>query len=336
MVRERLPWILILLVVVWLYKSFIPPPPKICGTPGGPPITGPRIVLRDGRHLSYEEYGVPKEIAKYKIIYIHGHSTIKNDPLLEALNLFEEFHVYIVGFDRPGYGESDPDPKRTFKSTSLDIEELGDHLKLGTKFYIMGYSAGGALGWGCLKYIPHRLAGIILIAPGFSFWWPSLPSTLVEEAFYQQDQWIQWNILIAHYTPWFIYWWNTQDTHKLFPPSNATNSLRMLSDSDQIMDNLQEYSTQQGLYESYLRDGLVLFGDWGFDALNLENPFVGMEGLVHIWQGDRDEDVSVEVQRYIVNNLPWIHYHEVPNVGHKFAFEDDIKYQIFKRQKMRS
>ncbi|KAI6676629.1 hypothetical protein NL676_037425 [Syzygium grande] len=40
-------------------------------------------------------------------------------------------------FDKPGYGESDPDPKRKPKSLALDIEELADQLGLGTKFYVV-------------------------------------------------------------------------------------------------------------------------------------------------------------------------------------------------------
>lgn len=64
--------------------------------------------------------------------------------------------MYIVSFDRPGYGESDPDPNRTVKSLALDVEELADKLGMGAKFYVMGFSMGGQAVWGCLKFIPHR------------------------------------------------------------------------------------------------------------------------------------------------------------------------------------
>ncbi|GAA0148598.1 hydrolase [Lithospermum erythrorhizon] len=157
MFRQGVTWALVVLVWIWLYKSFIPPPPKICGTPGGPPITGSRILLRDGRHLCYEEYGVPKPMAKYKTVYIHGHGVNKRASFLTTPGFFEEFEVYIVGFDRLGYGESDSHPERTLKSS---------------------------LGWGCIKYISHRLAGVILIAPAINFWWPSLPIDLVEQDFH--------------------------------------------------------------------------------------------------------------------------------------------------------
>ena len=61
-----------------------------------------------------------------------------------------------MSFDRPGYGESDPNPKRSVKSMALDIEELADQLGLGSKFYVAGHSMGGQVLWSVLKYIPHR------------------------------------------------------------------------------------------------------------------------------------------------------------------------------------
>lgn len=62
----------------------------------------------------------------------------------------------MVSFDRPGYGESDPHPAKTVESAATDIEELADQLKLGSKFHVIGFSMGGELVWGCLRYIPHR------------------------------------------------------------------------------------------------------------------------------------------------------------------------------------
>ena len=70
--------------------------------------------------------------------------------------IVKELGIYIVSFDRPGYGESDPNTKRTVKSMALDIEELADQLELGSKFYVIGISMGGQVLWSCLKYIPHR------------------------------------------------------------------------------------------------------------------------------------------------------------------------------------
>lgn len=62
----------------WAYKALKPPPPRICGSPDGPPVTSTRVKLSDGRHLAYRESGVPKEEAKYKIIVIHGYNSSKD------------------------------------------------------------------------------------------------------------------------------------------------------------------------------------------------------------------------------------------------------------------
>lgn len=167
--------------MAWAYQAIQPPPPNICGSPNGPPITSPRIKLRDGRHLAYKEHGVPKDKAKYKIVYVHGFDSCRHDALplsqvplslthiywckwwyswlivwYEFQKVAEELGVYFVSFDRAGYGESDPNPKRTVKSTPLDIEELADQLELGSKFYVIGFSMGGQIVWSCLKYISHR------------------------------------------------------------------------------------------------------------------------------------------------------------------------------------
>ena len=68
----------------------------------------------------------------------------------------DEFGIYMLSFDRPGYGESDPDPHRSVKSNAQDIEEIADQLELGPKFFVIGFSLGGEFVWGCLKHIPHR------------------------------------------------------------------------------------------------------------------------------------------------------------------------------------
>ncbi|KAJ0949877.1 putative alpha/beta hydrolase-1 [Helianthus annuus] len=144
----------------WAYQAACPPAPKKVGPPDGLPITTPRIKLRDGRYLSYKEYGVrvPKESAKYKLIFAHGFDSVKHYAVIATSAspaLIEDLGIYIVSFDRPGYGESDPDPKRTLKSLALDTEELADQLELGSKFYVVGFSMGGQVIWSYLKYIPH-------------------------------------------------------------------------------------------------------------------------------------------------------------------------------------
>lgn len=309
-------------LLAWAYQATRPPPPKICGTPDGPPITAPRVKLSDGRHLAYKEHGVPKDQAKYKFVYVHGFNSCRLQAVVANLlprEMIESLGIYIVSYDRPGYGESDPNPNRTVKSMALDIEELADQLGLGKKFYVIGFSMGGQVMWSCLKYIPHRLAGATLIAPVINFWWSGLPANLSTESFNSQLLWDRWSLSVAHYAPWLTYWWNTQ---KFFPPlSVISQSPEILSRQDkELLSNFpsKELSApvrQQGEFETLHRDLIIGFGKWEFDPTELTNPFPNNEGTVHLWQGDEDKLVPVELQRYIAQKLPWIHYHELSGAG---------------------
>ncbi|XP_022935255.1 uncharacterized protein LOC111442192 [Cucurbita moschata] len=324
--------------LAWGYQAIRPPAPKICGSPDGPPITAPRIKLRDGRYLAYKEHGVPKDSAKYKIIFVHGFRSCRHDAGVAntiSPDVIENLGIYIVSFDRSGYGESDPNPNRTPKSTAYDIEELADQLGLGSKFYVIGFSMGGQVVWSCLKYIPNRLAGAALLAPAINYWWSGLPANLTNEAFYQQSEQDQWAVRVAHYTPWLTYWWNTQ---RLFPSSSIiAASSRNLSHQDKELESklvgrkeCQPIFSQQGEHESIHRDANVGFGKWEFSPLDLENPFPGNEGSVHLWQGDEDKIVPFALQRHIAKQLPWIHYHEVAGAGHRFPNADGMSESIIK------
>ena len=83
---------------------------------------------------------------------IEGISTL---PKENCMNV-DELGIYILQYDRAGYGESDPNPKRSLKSEALDIEELADLLQIGSKFYLIGVSMGSYATWSCLNYIPNR------------------------------------------------------------------------------------------------------------------------------------------------------------------------------------
>lgn len=333
---RRIIVILLIGLLAWVYQATSPPPPNLCGSPGGPPVTAPRVKLRDGRHLAYKELGVPKDMAKYKLIVVHGFGSSRLDTSIAPKELLEEMGAYVVFFDRPGYGESDPDPNRTMKSIALDIEELAYHLEFGSKFYVVGFSMGGQVVWGCLKYIPHRLAGAALVAPVVNYWWPGFPANLSTEAYYEQYPSDQWAVRVAHYTPWLTHWWNTQ---KWFPASSVASGKPKFSRQDiEILTKLavggqqldRGYPTQQGKFETLYRDMMVGFGNWEFDPMDINNPFPNKDGSVHLWQGDEDGLVPVSLQRYIAGKLSWIHYHEVSGAGHIFPLDKDMGEAIMK------
>ncbi|KAL0426534.1 UNVERIFIED_CONTAM: hypothetical protein Slati_2828200 [Sesamum latifolium] len=320
--------------LAWAYQATQPPPPKRCGSTDGPPVTAPRVQLKDGRYLAYKEYGVPKDKAKHKIVFVHGFGCCRHDitsltaSLSRILLKVKEstlFHLTDLVMERVILTQPNQ-----LKKIAFDIEELADQLELGSKFYVIGFSMGGQIVWSCLKYIPHRLAGAALLAPVVNYWWSGLPSNLSTEAFKQQLPQDQWALSVAHHVPWLNYWWNTQ---KLFP------GLSLLSGNPQVLSqrdaelrsrvlSLREghlaQVVQQGFHAIY-RDLAIGFGTWEFDPTDLKNPFPENEHPnIHLWQGDDDRLVPVELQRYIVRQLPWVQYHELPSAGHYFPYYDEV------------
>ncbi|KAG7653533.1 Alpha/Beta hydrolase fold [Arabidopsis suecica] len=175
-----------------------------------------RVKLRDGRFLAYRERGVPKEKAKYKIILVHGFGSSKDMNFSASKELIEELKVYLLFYDRSGYGESDSNTKRSLESEVDDIVELADHLQLGPKFYLIGISMGSYPTWGCLKHIPHRLSGVAFVAPVVNYRWPSLPKKLIKKDYRRGI--IKWGLRISKYAPGLLHWWVIQ---KLFPSTSS-------------------------------------------------------------------------------------------------------------------
>ncbi|XP_023740468.1 uncharacterized protein LOC111888546 isoform X2 [Lactuca sativa] len=276
----------------WIYTRIKPPPPRVCGSPGGPPITSPRIQLNDGRHLSYREWGVSKDKSKYKIIVIHGFDSSKDMKLPISQELIEELQIYFLSFDRAGYGESDPHPKRSVKSEAFDVQELADKLQIGSKFYIIGLSMGAYAVWSCLRYIPHRLSGVSLVVPFVDYWWPCLPSDLAKEVFELLLVQDRWTFRVAHYAPWLFHWWMNQ---KLFPSlSIMAGNMNIFCQPDlEFLKNLPP------------------------------NPDDNTQGF-------EDKIIPYKVNRFLSEKIPFIRYHEVKGKGHFLPFESGVCEEIFR------
>ena len=73
--------------LAWAYQAVRPPPPKTSGLQDGPPVTASRIQLKDGRYLAYKESGVPKDVAKHKIVFIHGFDNCRHHVSAMTANL---------------------------------------------------------------------------------------------------------------------------------------------------------------------------------------------------------------------------------------------------------
>jgi pimeloyl-ACP methyl ester carboxylesterase len=193
-----------------------------------------------------------------------------------------------------------------------------------------------------------------MMAPVINYRWSGLPSGLARQLYRRQPLGDQWSLRVAYYAPWLLHWWMSQpwlptstvvSGSGSFPNAlDEKNRLMALSTgmfqkvrpqcstiymlilkrwrydrgiTNRVLCVVQRAraATQQGVQESFYRDMAVMFGRWPeFEPTDLGKeppPFP-----VHLFQGDEDGVVPVQLQRHICSRLGWVSYHELAGVGH--------------------
>lgn len=117
------------------------------------------LQLRDGRALSYAEYGATSGVP---VLYFHGLPGSRLDPRLFA-GAYRADGIRLVAPDRPGYGLSSPRRRWGLLDWVGDVVELADGLGI-EHFAVLGYSSGGKYAAACGFSIPERLSAVGIVS----------------------------------------------------------------------------------------------------------------------------------------------------------------------------
>ncbi|GLQ96218.1 alpha/beta fold hydrolase [Dyella mobilis] len=129
------------------------------------------VVLADGRHVSYAEYGLPDG---HPVLYFHGAPSSRLEPLLIGEDAFIRHGLRIIAPDRPGMGRSSFQTHRGFSAWPVDVAAMADALGL-EKFSVLGNSGGGVYAAACAARIPQRLHSAVMVS---SIWRMDQPQNL--------------------------------------------------------------------------------------------------------------------------------------------------------------
>ena len=124
------------------------PPPR-------PTLEG-NVAVRDGRRLSFAEYGSPRGPA---IVWMHGTPGARRQIPLEARAYAEEAGFRIIGVDRPGIGSSTPHLYESILDWTEDLALLLDALAIDT-VRLIGLSGGGPYVLAGGAALPERVLGV--------------------------------------------------------------------------------------------------------------------------------------------------------------------------------
>ena len=121
------------------------------------------IILRDGRTLTWAEFGDPDG---WPVFYFHGSPSSRLEPLMVGDDVWRNLGLRIIAADRPGIGGSTFQPRRAFSDWPNDVEELADALGI-EKFSVLGNSGGGPYVAVCAAKIPQRVRSAAIVSGGW-------------------------------------------------------------------------------------------------------------------------------------------------------------------------
>jgi pimeloyl-ACP methyl ester carboxylesterase len=114
------------------------------------------VAVRDGRRLSFAEYGSPRGAA---IVWMHGTPGARRQIPMEARAYALANDLRIIGIDRPGIGSSTPHLYPCIGDWTGDLELLLDALAIDT-CRLIGLSGGGPYVLAAGANLPHRVHGV--------------------------------------------------------------------------------------------------------------------------------------------------------------------------------
>jgi len=118
------------------------------------------MTLADGRHLTWQEFGLPDG---KPVCYFHGGGSTS----LEAGIFHREAvrnHIRLIATNRPGAAGTTACPGRPVAAYSDDLSELLEALKI-EKFACLGESNGGLVTLAVAATLPTRVLGAVPINP---------------------------------------------------------------------------------------------------------------------------------------------------------------------------
>lgn len=117
------------------------------------------IRLQDGRTLHAYDTHSPESPSTTAVVWHHGTPNIglPPEPLFATS---DRLGIRWIGYDRPGYGGSDPLPGRDVASAAADVAMLADALDLD-RFAVMGHSGGGPHALACAAILADRVTAAV-------------------------------------------------------------------------------------------------------------------------------------------------------------------------------
>jgi pimeloyl-ACP methyl ester carboxylesterase len=258
-----------------------------------------QISAADGRTLLVLEAGDPNGVP----VLFHNGTPGSRLPYRAWVEDAESRGIRFLGYDRPGYGGSDPQPGRTVADAAADVAAIADALGI-ERLAVWGLSGGGPHALACAALLPERvvaagtLASVAPYGPDDLEWFDGMGEDNIKE----------FNAALTGretLAP-MLEAWAAEIT--ALPPEALVDAFRSLvspADGAVLTGEYAEYvhaAIGAGLargIEGWLEDDVAFTRDWGFDLAEIGIP-------VQLWQGGEDRFVPFAHGRWLAQRIPGV------------------------------
>ena len=269
----------------------------------------------DGRRrLAVSLSGDPSANA---VFYFHGTPGSRVGPRPSEREL-KDLKVYLITFDRPGYGRSDRLEARTVADIAPDVAAIADSLGL-ERFAVLGRSGGGPHALACAALLPGRVtsaAALVSLAPweaeGLN-WFGGMANSNVDA----------YTTAASDPEALGMRLMQAAATIKADPASHIAVLTPEMPEEDRriVADKNVRSLLAQNFFEGvrhsadgWIDDVLAFCSPWGFDVADISVP-------VYLWHGGRDVFSPVAHTRWLANRIPSAETKYPPDRSHFGALE---------------
>ncbi len=265
------------------------------------------LTLRDGRRLSYAEYGVPNG---QPVLYCHGFPASRLDGhLVHAAAV--RLNVRLIAPDRPGYGLSDFLAERRLSDWPRDLLELADAIPLN-RFAVLGISGGGPYAVACAGQIFERLTSVGIVC--------GLGQTHIPGDMARMNPFARLSFAAARATPAL-----SQLFNRMLAPALRNNPgliFKMLAsqlppaDREVLSDPKVFEMFADSYREAFRQGGRGVAQDLTLYAQPWETAAESLHVPCYLWHGEQDATVPIAMGKRLAAAIPECRARFYPDEGH--------------------
>ena len=276
-----------------------------------------RVSTPDGRALRVEEAGDPRGVPVLMQHGTPGSGGLYGRHVADAAGK----GIRLIGYDRPGYGGSTPQPGRSVADCAADVRAIAAALGID-RLGVWGISGGGPHALACAALLPDLLVGVGSLAspapygaPGLDYYSGMGQENVDDTKLMLEDEPAARAKLVDDREQMLAM--TADQMIEAFP------TLLSATDAAAVTPEVAEYlrsSGHDGLAtggDGWWDDGMCMLRAWGFALDTIRVP-------VQLWHGREDRFVPFQHGEWLASQIPGVDAHLTSEDGHVTLLQNRV------------